>query len=460
MSDIQALGALQSEFAMYESSGELWIVRLSEVEAIINGKKTGSLSFFKKNSADCLLKRYLENLAISSDKRNVVNNFWINPGTRVYKGIAFSPQKTEPNIINLWVGNTAQATDGDWSDLEQYLLQVVCSGDSNLYSYLIKFMAHMLQRPDDKPGIMLVLLGTQGTGKGTFFRLLSKIWGRTTLQVNDVRYVVDNFNAELEMSYVVCMDEALFVGDKAKLERLKSLISEPTCRIEQKYQPSRTIQSFHRFFAASNNEQFAHIDKDDRRFVFFKVSDSKKCDTTYFSALERCMNDPKILGGFVQHLLSLDITDFNVRIRPKTEEQLQQKIQSLSGFERYWHEVLQTQNISGRETYGDIYMWRRDSFVTNRSILDHYEKFDKTANKFAPLQSNYISTKLKKLCPSVIPTRSKCEWEDKVLRGYRLPSIEVARLEFENAIGHQMDWGDAISDSKTTQYLIHDGAHP
>lgn len=462
MSDIQALTALQNEFAIYESSGELWIVRISEVEEIVSGKKMESLSFFKKTSADCLLKRHLENLAISSDKKNVINNFWINPYTKVFKGTAFSPLNTEQNIINLWVGNTATPASGDWTAIQNYLLNVIADGNHDLCEYLVKFMAHMLQKPEEKPGIMPVLLGTQGTGKGTFFRLLKKIWGKTTLQVNDVRYVVDNFNAELEMSYIVCMDEALFVGDKAKLERLKSLISEPTCRIEQKYQPSRTIQSFHRFFAASNNEQFAHIDKDDRRFVFFKVSDAKKCDTSYFNHLEHCMNDPEILGGFVQHLLTLNINDFNVRMRPKTDEQLQQKIQSLTGFERYWHEVLQTQNISGRETYGGRDMWHADSFVANRSILEHYEKFDKAANKFAPLQSSYISIRLKKICPSVIPTRSKSAWDDKVLRGYKLPRIEVARYEFENAIGHQIDWGDIISERNnfSNQYLTHDGAHP
>lgn len=462
MSDAQALSKLQNDYAIYEASGEIWGIRLSEVEAIIKGQRTEPLNFFKKTTADCVLRRYLENLPINCDPKTVIKNFWINPQTMEFKGLAFSPLKTPDNIINLWVGNTAEACGGNWETIHNYLLYVVCAGNNELCEYLICYMAHMLQKPQEKPGVMLVFLGSQGTGKGTFFRLLKSIWGRSTLQVNDVCHVVDNFNAELETSYAVCMDEALFVGDKKKLERLKSLITEPTCRIEQKYQPSRTIHSFHRFFAASNNEQFAHIDKDDRRFVFFKVSDTKKCDTDYFNRLDQSMVDPQVIGGLVQYLTNLDINNFNVRARPKTHEQLNQKIKSLTGFERYWFEVLQIGNISGRE-YEAVGEWPQGGgFVTSQSILGSYTEFDKSAGKFGAIQSSQIAENIKKLCPSGLGARKKNPLGNKQVRGYLLPGISIARKEFEAAIGHQVDWDEAIQDAMKIleQYSTHEGAHP
>ena len=107
-----------------------------------------------------------------------------------------------------------------------------------------------------------------------------------------------------------------FRGDKKSLDRLKSLVTEPTIRIEQKYQPSRSIDSVHRFFAATNHDQFAHIEKDDRRFFFLRVSSSHQQDTDYFKRLCDSFNDGQALEGFVAFLLCLDLADFNVRERP------------------------------------------------------------------------------------------------------------------------------------------------
>jgi hypothetical protein len=320
----------------------------------------------------------------------------------------------------------------------------------------------MLQYPEEKPGVMIVLLGSQGTGKGTLFKLLAKIWEYSTLQVNDVKYIVENFNAAMESKYIICMDEALFVGDKAKLERLKSLVTEPTCRIEEKYQPARIIDSYHRFFAASNSDQFAHVERDDRRFLFLRVSDSKKCDLAYFRALNAELNNPSIIAAMVYDLLKIDLSNFSIRNKPNTQEHINQKIQSLIGFERYWLEVLQSGNFSGRDH--DFYEnWSASTFIPTKNLISRYTEFDKNANRFGSVQSHYLAAQIKKVCPSAFPKRNKDD-SDKQVRGYLLPDIKIARKEFEQAIGGKIDWGDCDFgidiDEILRPYLIEVGAHP
>ena len=80
----------------------------------------------------------------------------------------------------------------------------------------------------------------------------------------------------MERSYIINMEEVLFNGDRKSMDQLKSMITEPTIAIEQKYQPRRTIQFIHRFFAASNHDHFGNIELDDRRFVLLRVSDKRK----------------------------------------------------------------------------------------------------------------------------------------------------------------------------------------
>ena len=83
---------------------------------------------------------------------------------------------------------------------------------------------------------------------------------------------------------MVLLDEALFSGDRKAQDQMKSLITEPICRVEAKYQPSSSI---HLFFATTNHEQFGLTASDDRRHAFFEVSDCKRCNAVYFSDLFR-----------------------------------------------------------------------------------------------------------------------------------------------------------------------------
>jgi hypothetical protein len=74
----------------------------------------------------------------------------------------------------------------------------MCAGNEKTYDYLIRFLAHMIQKPHEKPGVIITLLGGQVTGKGVFFSLLRAIWPRTFLLVSDIEQVIGRFNHHAE----------------------------------------------------------------------------------------------------------------------------------------------------------------------------------------------------------------------------------------------------------------------
>jgi hypothetical protein len=207
----------------------------------LGGKRIGDPSFYKKADATILMKRVLEKLPYPCKSEVVINEFWISPATVLYQGTAFTPNPLSSSVLNFWVDPREANVNGNTAFILNYLFEVICSSDPVNFEYLISYLAHMYQKPEEKPGVMLVLLGKQGTGKGMFFNLLRAIWARTTLLVTDVDQVVGRFNACLERNFAVCMDEALFAGDRRALDRLKSMITEPNINIEQKYQPARSI---------------------------------------------------------------------------------------------------------------------------------------------------------------------------------------------------------------------------
>lgn len=437
------LTALQTAYALYRSGGEFYVVDLQKLAEVKTGKCL-EVEFFKKQSAEILLKRFLENQAIACELKSTISQFWTNPSTQVFNATAFSPLPQPATTINYWIEPTAKPRAGNCDILKAFLLNIICAGSQVTYSYLLRYFAHMLQRPEEKPGIIIVLLGGQGTGKGTFFRILRAIWGRTALQVSDIQEVIGHFNAVLERNFIIFMDEALFSGDKKALDRLKSLVTEPTCRVEQKYQPARTIDSYHRFFAASNHDHFAHVEQDDRRFVFLRVSDDAKGNHQFFSQLSTAIDDPAIIDALVYELMNLDISHFNVRQKPQTPEQILQKLRSLEGFGRFWFEVLTSGSLTGRTDVSEG--WVKAVFIPTQQLVSNYTSFDKKAEWYRTVQQNELLGEFKRFCPSVRHDRQQNRHLGQ-RRGWWLPDLASARHEFEQFIGGSVDWPEDVGSN-------------
>lgn len=436
------LPLVQQRFSLINLSADIRIVDNQEVSDVLAGIKS-DVSFYKKPDGQLLIERHLETLPFSTKPKEVYKQFLVSPNTHIYDSTAFSPRSTPSTTLNFWVGHTVTPIPGDWSVIRSFLLDVICDGDNALYDYLIKYLAHMLQKPEEKPGIAIVMLSQEGCGKGSMFALLNAIWSRTTLEVSDVDHVVGTFNGVLEKNYIVCLDEALFKGNKAGMERLKSLITEPYIHIEQKYQPARSIQSFHRFWAASNNEHFAQISQGERRLLFLRVSEKRKQDLVYFDKFYKAVYDPKVISALVHELCAMDISKYQVRQRPSTREHLNQRLQSLSGFERFWFEVLLNSGYSLKEdgayTSTRFNSWTDTMFVSTKSLILAYQQYDKNAGKYAATQSREISSILSKICPSAVADRQSND--NKQERGYQLPKLDIARKEYEMHIGSKLNWG-------------------
>lgn len=437
---VSALSALQQAFAISRIGGQLRLLDRQVIRAAQQGSPTAAIHFIKKQDGDLILKRFIETLPIPvTSPKDVVNSFWLSPNTIEYHRLAFHPIPQPADTLNLWVTHTVVPTQGCWKIIEDYLRDVICDGDLALFDYLIQFLAHALQYPEEKPGIMIVLIGSEGVGKGFLVRLLEVLWGASTLQVSDIAAVTGNFNAALQRAFWVALDECMFHGDKKPQDRMKSLVTEPTIQVEQKYEPSRTIESFHRFIACTNHAQWGQIRSDDRRYLFIKVSDCHKQDTTYFGKLSNALNDGITVPALAHYLINLNITSFNPRNKPQTAEGFEQKRRSLSGFARYWYEVLDKGRFgvaSESGAYGSL-DYEDGMFVTSQVLIEKYKDYNHTAERYEAIQAQTIREEIKILCPS---TDTKKRKDNK--RGFLFPKIEVARKEFETHIGCTLNWDE------------------
>ena len=439
------LAALQERFAIIDLSSEIRLIDLEKVKAMQSGNLRSELSMYKRSDADLRMKRFLEAQPIVCKPNQVIADFWVSPDTVEFNATAVSPLLMPDSVLNFWVGPTTGAKPGNWRILRDFIRDIICAGDERIFSYMSCFIAHMLQKPEDKPGVMIVLLGGQGTGKGMFFKLLRSIWPTTTLLISDMEQVTGRFNDCLERNFIVCLDEAMFAGNRKAMDRLKSTVSESYVQIEQKFQPARSIESVHRFFASSNHDHFGHIERDDRRSVILRVSESRQQDTRYFGQISDALHDPSSIAAMLYYFRRKNLSGFDVRKKPQTDEHLTQKLKSLQGFERFWFEVLLAGNLTGADKQmGYSCDWSGPTFVPTSTLIDNYKEYNKQAQRYQTVQSTDVTTDIRRLCPSAKPHRQVFKHPGHTstnqFRGLQLPDIATARREFESAMGGSVLW--------------------
>lgn len=432
----EALEAMQKQFALIKIGGKVWVIEGDGLKTHDNNGAVKKLELLNRGDGALLIHRALT-AQFPSETNKVIDDFMLSPLTICYSGVEFNPREPTANYLNLWVGPTVTPKPGRWELIQAFLLKGICNGNQECYDYLIRYIAHALQKPWEKPGVMIILIGGQGLGKGTLGQILRKIWRATYLQVNNIDNVTGNFNASLERAYIVFMDEALFSGDRKATNALKSLVTEPVVHINEKHQPSRQTDSYLRIFLATNAEHVKNTERDDRRDFVLRVSEEHKGDKAYWDNVYHEIEHGGV-EAMVHDLIAMDLSKFNVRYKPNTPELITQKLQSLNPIELWWHDCLYRGQIykdDGSFVAETDKGW--PAFVSTHTAIEGVMSVT-GGRAYRKPTTNDIVDSIKRLCPSAINKQSQ---SGKVRhRGLGLPTLEKARQEFETYIGDSVPW--------------------
>ena len=115
-------------------------------------------------------------------------------------------------------------------------------------------METRFKNPGRRPGVVLVIRGKQGVGKGVFVNEFRRLCGSHGIQVTQSSHLVGNFNAHLRDKLIVSADEAFWAGDKCAEGALKALVTEDSMPIEMKGVDVQNATNFVRLIMASNKD--------------------------------------------------------------------------------------------------------------------------------------------------------------------------------------------------------------
>jgi len=374
-----------------------------------------------------------------------LGDLWLDsPHRRQYDRLVYVPGREVPtNFYNLFRGFAVEPVQGDWSLMQRHIFEVIADGNQEIYNYLLAYIARLYQDPGgDRPGVALVLLGEQGTGKGEFVRNLGAIFGNHFLHITSEHQLSGRFNGHFAQTSLAYFDEAFWAGDKSAEGILKGLITEPTISLEKKGKDAVQIDNHMNLIFSSNNDWVVPAGLEERRFLVLKVSNRYRQDHAYFKALREQMDN----GGreaMLYDLLGVDISKVNLRQVPRTQELLSQIVHSLNSTERYWFESLAEGTlqmgksfISALPTSLDPDPW--DGWHATDWVHQAYVSYCQDHGDRYPSNKTSFVKALKRLCPSLRQQR-KSSGDNRPM-GYVFPRLEICRQEFEAVINITFEW--------------------
>ena len=365
----------------------------------------------------------------------IVNLWLAHPDRRQYEGVVFAPNRDASGYYNLWQGFAVESKKGDCSLYLAHLKDNIANGDPVIYEYLLSWMAHMIQRPDRRIGVSLVLRGKQGTGKGVMVTQLGKLLGKHFVHISQQKHFTGNFNAHFKDALLVFADEVWWAGAKDSEGPLKALVTEDVLGIELKGKDLLPVKNHVHLIIASNHDRVVPAGPEERRFCVLDVGEAHMQDGAYFQAIVEQMDrgGSEALLYLLEHY---DLTGKDLRNFPQTDALLENKLLNMTSVQKFWMDRLVQGRLDPRHE-----RWK--NFLERKALHDAYCEFVKPLGQTRKASETELGMGLKKLVPGLVS-------KQRVVDGHRtgvweFPDLSICRKAFDDALNDSFPWDTEIN---------------
>jgi hypothetical protein len=275
------------------------------------------------------------------------------------------PHVCPVSTYNLWTGFAAEkieqnitldcARDELLPDVKKGLMMLLdhiymlCSGNREQYKFMLDLIAHAIQHPGVKVGIMMCLVGVQGCGKTIVWDMIRRLVGKkacfsTPLPEKDVWG--DN-NVAMKDAIFVRLSETKKSSFKKDIGFVRTIVSDKEVRVRSLFCNAMVVRSFVRFFADSNSLDAFPDEEDERRFFIILCSIARLGDMAYFELLNGILDDDRVirvLYDFLSHRVVKEM--YHASDIPIGEYQQDLKDANRSYTERFLASFVESQPVS------------------------------------------------------------------------------------------------------------------
>lgn len=257
-----------------------------------------------------------------------------------YRNVVFKPD-ADFQDLNLWCDIPCSRRKGDVS-LVRELIFILCGEDQAKADYLTAWLAHLVQRPHEKPIIVPVFIGEEGAGKGMLFDEIMRriLTNDFYIRLDKAGTIKEKFNVEQSKKFITVLDEASWRGDNELTAVMKSLTGSSTMTVEEKFGARYTIENYSRYVILSNEVEAVRVGLSNRRYIIFTTSQAWK-GTDKFGKIMHGLRHEGLHEAFYDFLLGVDISAFDPYVFPAHLDTAgdETKIASMSAVGQFWSDL-------------------------------------------------------------------------------------------------------------------------
>ena len=337
-----------------------------------------------------VFKNVYENLLV--DEEAFVPQWLKDPNNRTYDKIDFLPtQEAPPNVYNTFKGFEAEKAPFYNVDLEQSLImkhikEVIANNNPKVFTYIINFLANLLQHPHKKANTALIIKSVQGAGKDTIFNWFgNKIIGRDYYFNDDSSDLLfGRFNSSMENKILCVLNEASGKDTYTINEKIKNSITKEINIIEKKgvspYENTNNIG----YVFLTNNDNPIKVPHDDRRFTGIECNSLYANNKEYFTNLYKEINSGEYDKAFYDYFLNIDLSEFDfINERPITNFYKNMKEINIPILAKYFESVVDAHIENCSVSASDLFTNFNEFLKTNNFKVEY------TSTKFGIDIKNY-----------------------------------------------------------------------
>lgn len=203
------------------------------------------------------------------------------------------------------------------------LVKMLCGNSEPLNHYVIRWIAHILQKPYELPGVMLILSGAKGVGKDTTFDfLIAHIFGKySAANYVDNNQFFEKHDTGRQGKFLVKLEEADRLICLKNSSALKAMVTGSEATFNAKFEKPVTVPNYCRHIFTTNKGNPVDFGDNERRFVICPCSAEKRGDLDYWTMVREKLFNDQAGKAVADYLLGIDLSDFNIRRLPENEYQ-------------------------------------------------------------------------------------------------------------------------------------------
>ena len=190
-------------------------------------------------------------------------------------------------LMNLYARPSMRPNPGPFPDIQKIIL-ALCSGDKKAARWLVNWCAALIQRPERRGMVAVVVLSPlQGIGKTMFGRILAHIIGEQNSAVIGDQTLEDDFNSSYAAKLFVLADEVA-VGRASRkniIAKIKACVTDDRVPMRSMYTAPSEVENRMSWWMTSNSPRPLLIEQNDRRFTVLRPT---AVSPAYLAGLPQC----------------------------------------------------------------------------------------------------------------------------------------------------------------------------